>query len=129
MAIGNTRRMSDTEPRYVLHMAPLDRWEQAAAHPQGDYTDPSLEAEGFIHCSTHKQALIPANERFAGRDDLVLLLIDLQLVPSRTLFEDCYETGQAFPHIYGPIPVTAAVQVVPFPCHADGTFSLPESLQ
>jgi uncharacterized protein (DUF952 family) len=125
----NTRRMPDAEPRYVLHMAPLQRWEQAAVSPQGVYTDPSLEAEGFIHCSTHGQVLVPANERFAGRDDLVLLLIDLQLVPSRTLFEDCYETGQAFPHIYGPIPVAAVAQVTPFPCHADGSFSLPESLQ
>ena len=69
----NTQKMSDTEPRYVLHIAPLNRWERAVADGQGDYIDPSLEAERFIHCSTHEQVLIPANERFAGRDDLVLL--------------------------------------------------------
>lgn len=125
----DTQHMADTEPRLVLHMAPIDRWTQAGADPSGEYTDPSLEAEGFIHCSTTQQILIPANERFAGRTDLVLLVIDLQLVPSRTEFEDCYESGQAFPHIYGPIPVAAVTRVVPFPCHDDGTFSLPEALQ
>ena len=124
----NTQKMSDTEPRYVLHIAPLNRWERAVADGQGDYIDPSLEAERFIHGSTHEQVLIPANERFAGRDDLVLLLIDLELVPARTLFEDCYETGQPFPHIYGPIPLAAVVKVIPFPCHTNGTFSLPKIL-
>ena len=81
-----------------------------------------------MHCSTMYQVLIPANERFAGRNDLVLLVIDLERVPSRTVFEDCYESGQAFPHIYGPIPVAAVTRVVPFPCQADGTFHLPETI-
>jgi len=110
-------------------MAPIDDWESVHAQgPQAEYIDPSLDAEGFIHCSTSEQILIPANERFAGRTDLVLLVIDLELVPSRTVFEDCYESGHAFPHIYGPIPVAAVTEVVPFPCLDDGSFVLPESL-
>ena len=109
-------------------MAPHDLWSQAAAETDGKYVDPSLTVEGFIHCSTIEQVLIPANERFAGRDDLVLLVIDLERVPSHTVFEDCYESGRAFPHIYGPIPVTAVTRVVPFPCEPDGTFQLPKTL-
>ena len=130
--IVDTRSMADTEPRYVLHMAPIDRWDQVASDPDGTYRDPSLDAEGFIHCSTHEQVLIPANERFAGRTDLVLLVVDLQQVPSHTVFEDCYESGHAFPHIYGEIPVASVVDVVPFPCQDDGTFSaatVPETLR
>lgn len=118
---------TDSEPRHVLHMAPLEAWSQSAVEHDGSYVDPSLAAEGFIHCSTAEQVLIPANERFAGRDDLVLLVVDLERVPSRTVFEDCYESGQAFPHIYGPIPVAAVTRVVPFPCEPDGTFQLPET--
>ena len=121
--------MADSVPADVLHIAPAGRWRAARRHLNGNYTDPSLEVEGFIHCSTIEQVLIPANERFAGRSDLVLLVVDLGLVPSRTVFEDCYESGQAFPHIYGPIPVAAVSNVVPFPCSDDGTFSLPETLQ
>lgn len=110
-------------------MAPQQAWDAAVASgPDANYRDPSLDEEGFIHCSTAAQLLIPANERFAGRTDLVILVIDLTKVPSETVFEDCYESGHAFPHIYGPIPVAAVADVVPFPCRQDGTFELPPSL-
>ena len=106
-------------------MAPLGAW-RATVEAGGDYVDPSLAAEGFIHCSTAEQVLIPANERFAGRSDLVLLIIDLERVPSEVIFEDCYESGHRFPHIYGPIPTAAVTRTVPFPCEPDGSFRLPE---
>lgn len=108
----------------VLHIAPQAAWQECG----DEYVDPSLESEGFIHCSTPEQLLIPANERFAGRSDLVLLVIDTTAVPSETVFEDCYETGQEFPHIYGPIPTSAVTKVVAFPCQSDGTFVVPEGL-
>ena len=87
------------------------------------YVDPSLEQEGFIHCSTADQLLIPANERFAGRTDLLLLVVDTAAVPSPVIFEDLYASGHEFPHIYGPIPVGAVARVVPFPCDDDGMFT------
>ena len=114
----------------IFHIALPDDWVNAFA--SGEYSvstrGMSLDDVGFIHCSTADQVLIPANDRFAGRDDLVLLVIDLERVPSRTVFEDCYESGHAFPHIYGPIPVAAVTRVVPFPCEPDGRFQLPEML-
>ena len=112
----------------IVHIAPRAAWEDAIAGGTAGYTDPSLDAEGFIHCSTIEQVLLPANERFAGQHDLVLLVIDLRQVADTTVFEDCYESGHEFPHIYGPIPVAAVVDVVPFPCQDDGTFRLPTSL-
>ena len=110
--------------RIVLHIAPRSRWDAVDT----EYRDPSLDAEGFIHCSTIEQLLVPANERFAGRADLVVLVIDLDRVPAETIFEDCYDSGMAFPHIYGPIPVAAVQRVVAFPCNADGRFDLPVDL-
>ena len=68
----------------LLHIAPTDRWADAQASG-GPYVDPSLAAEGFIHCSTPEQVLIPANERFAGRTDLVLLVIDPTQLDDKTL--------------------------------------------
>lgn len=108
----------------MLHIAPIDRWEAEADL----YIDPSLQTEGFIHCSTAAQVTIPANERFRGRTDLVLLVIDVDQVPSDVVFEDCYETGQTFPHIYGPIPRSAVTQVIRFLPDADGWFTLPAEL-
>lgn len=105
----------------VLHIAPRSRWEGC-----GDqYRDPSLETEGFIHCSTADQVLMPADALFAGRDDLVLLVIDPGRVPDPVVFEDCYESGIKFPHIYGPIPTTAVVAEIDFPCRPNGGFDLP----
>jgi uncharacterized protein (DUF952 family) len=34
-----------------------------------------------------------------------------------------------FPHIYGPLPVEAIADTLPFPCQAEGTFQLPSALE
>lgn len=108
----------------LLHITSRTAWAQAEER-QRDYTDPSLELEGFIHCSTPAQVLTPANERFAHRTDLVLLVIDPDLVPAELVFEDSYGSGTEYPHIYGTIPLAAVTHVLDFPCNADGTFALP----
>lgn len=109
----------------LLHITSRSSWSDQQAT---EYRDPSLEAEGFIHCSTAEQVLTPANERFANRDDLVLLVIDPERVPAEIVFEDSYGSGTEFPHIYGPIPLDAVSAVVDFPCQSDGTFTLPATL-
>lgn len=110
----------------LLHIAPVGAWHEGV--DETHYRDPSLDTEGFIHCSTPDQVLIPANERFAGRSDLVLLVIDADALDAPLVFEDCYETGIEFPHIYGPLIRSAVSQVVPFPPNADGTFDLPDTI-
>jgi uncharacterized protein (DUF952 family) len=111
----------------LLHIAPRDRWDAAQTSDEA-YTDPSLEAEGFIHLSTPAQVLIPANERFAGRTDLVLLVIDPERLDDEVIFEDCYESGMEFPHLYGPLPIDAVTRVLDFVPSSDGTFTLPTAL-
>jgi len=59
---------------------------------------------------------------------LVLLCIDARQLSSPVIYEDCYEAGETFPHIYGPIDRAAVVAVVPFPAGPDGDFSLPEEI-
>lgn len=108
----------------LLHIAPRADWDRSL----GWYVTPSLDDEGFIHCSTTDQVLIPANERFGGRSDLVLLVIDPAAVDAPIVFEDCYDSGTAFPHIYGPLPVEAVRQVVDFPPGPDGRFMLPPAI-
>ena len=43
-------------------------------------------------------------------------------------FEDCYQSGQKFPHVYGPLPVEAVIQVLDFEPGPDGCFALPATL-
>lgn len=87
-------------------------------------TNPSLESEGFIHCSFADQVLTPANERYAGRDDLQLLVIDPDAVQARIVVEDSYGSGTEFPHIYGVLNLDAVRSVVPFPRGESGLFEV-----
>jgi uncharacterized protein (DUF952 family) len=107
----------------ILHIVTQEAWD--AAVRAGEYRPASLAGEGFIHCSTAAQVLGPANEFYRGQTGLVLLVIDPALVEAAIVYEDCYETGQAFPHIYGPLSPGAVTAVIPFPPDADGSFSLP----
>jgi len=110
----------------ILHITTADAW--AEAQQQGQYTADSLASEGFIHCSTPEQVVYVANERFRGRDNLILLLITASQVHAPIIYEDCYETSQLFPHIYGPLNLDAVAEVLLFPPAADGRFELPPRL-
>jgi uncharacterized protein (DUF952 family) len=110
----------------ILHIVKQSEWERAVA--SGLYRADSLETEGFIHCSTPEQVLKPANERFFGQEGLALLCIDPAKVAAPIVYEDCYASGQKFPHIYGTLDVAAVTAVLPFPPGEDGLFVLPEEL-
>lgn len=110
----------------ILHITTETEWQTAVA--TGQYRADSLASEGFIHCSTIEQVLMPANQMFAGRTDLILLKIDPAKLSARLVYEDCYESGHQFPHIYGPLNLDAVTGFVAFPPNADGTFSLPDTL-
>ena len=110
----------------ILHIATQGDWQRAQG--TGVYRCASLEHEGFIHCSTVDQLLIPANERFAGRTDLVLLCIDPAGLTAGLRYEDCYQTGMKFPHVYGVIEVSVVVAVLEFAPRDDGQFDLPLGL-
>ncbi|MFL6120839.1 DUF952 domain-containing protein [Actinophytocola sp.] len=110
----------------ILHIT--TRAEYRAGEP---YRAPSLESEGFLHCSDFGTVHLPANRLFAGRTDLVLLEID----PARVGVPVRWEPGVPpdpqgawFPHVYGVIPPAAVVAVHDFP-PGDGGFVLPESLR
>ena len=111
----------------ILHITTEKDWQTAVA--AGEYRADSLEKEGFIHCSTVEQVLMPANQMFAGQPNLILLTIDPTKLTARLVYEDCYETGYQFPHIYGPLNLDAVTGFVEFPPNPDGTFSLPAELE
>ena len=102
----------------IFHLAARDDWQSAES-----YRPPSLADEGFIHCSTAGQLVDVANALYAGRTDLVLITIDPEALDAPVVFEDCYETGRRFPHVYGPLDPGAVISVEPFPPDEAGTFS------
>jgi uncharacterized protein (DUF952 family) len=115
----------------ILHILSRSQWD--LAHQYGCYRSPSLEAEGFIHCSTIAQAIDTANIFYRGQHDLIVLRIDERKLTSRLEFEAPATAGDArpqvrFPHIYGPLNLDAVIDAIEFPCDADGSFRLPVAL-
>jgi uncharacterized protein (DUF952 family) len=63
-------------------------------------------AEGFIHCCWANQLAGVIDRYYQGRADLVLLDLDVNAVGA-TLVEEDPCSGEKFPHLYGPIPLSA----------------------
>jgi uncharacterized protein (DUF952 family) len=105
----------------IFHICPSTAW---AAATTGLYRCPSLDTEGFIHCSTSDQVVEVANRLFRGQHGLVLLVIDPESVAANIRYEDA-GNGELYPHIYGPLNVNPVVGVEPLEPTDGGTFELP----
>lgn len=118
----------------ILHITSKTEWLEA--QKRGEYVAPSLQSEGFIHCSTEKQVLHVANAFYRGQTDLVLLQIDEAKLNSGLKWEPPagppapgISTSDQFPHIYGPVNLTAVSAVLDFELDpASGRFILPSPL-
>lgn len=102
--------------------------EAVSAYEKGEYRPAGFEREGFIHCSFERQVLATASRIFRGRKGLVLLEIDPGLLDCKVVEENLEGGGELYPHIYGPLPMTAVRAVHPLVPAADGSFSLPSTL-
>jgi uncharacterized protein (DUF952 family) len=116
----------------ILHMLRRHEWDLALRN--GSYRPLSLDAEGFIHCSTIEEAIDTANLLFRGATDLLLLRIDETRLAAPLRFEAPAAAGDArpntrFPHIYGALNLDAVVDAIEFPCAADGSFELPARIR
>jgi uncharacterized protein (DUF952 family) len=106
----------------IYHWCPSEDWERVST----EFVAPSLAVEGFIHFSYRDQVERTATSIDRGRLGLVLLTVDDSDI--EVVVEDCYEIGEEYPHVYGPIPGEAVIAVHPFPPSVDGTFQLPEGV-
>ncbi|MED7828022.1 DUF952 domain-containing protein [Streptomyces chiangmaiensis] len=100
----------------LLHLTERSLWE--AARLTGSYEmstrGRTLQEEGFIHCSLRHQVPLVARRVYgehAGSGELVLLVIDPQRLTVPVRYEAAQLGGEEFPHVYGPIPVSAVVDV------------------
>lgn len=116
----------------IFHIATKAAWAEAQAG--GHYRAPSLDDEGFIHCSTREQVLGVANEIYSGQTDLLLLCIhegrlraelrwEAAAHPKASMAEQTAD-GSLFPHLYGVLNLDAVVDVRALAEGATG-FALP----
>ena len=85
----------------------------------GDVYEPaSLRDAGFVHCSSEAAVIAVANEYSGGAEEKLLLLqVDPTKLTSQTRYEDAVPvegvvaaavpTSTLFPHVYGPIEISA----------------------
>ena len=108
----------------LLHLVPASSFDADATEP---YTPESLASEGFVHCSSVDQVAGTARLLFAGTEDLLVLVIDpRRLGDTEVRWEDTYGSGRQFPHVHGPIPREAIVEVRPYPPGRGGRWSRPD---
>jgi uncharacterized protein (DUF952 family) len=94
--------------------------EWAEAEAAGVFAGASVDrADGFIHFSTAEQAPETAAKWFAGRGDLALAAIDAEALANGLRWEPS-RGGALFPHLYGPLPMSAVVWSRPLPLGPDG---------
>lgn len=104
-------------PSWLYHLALTAEW-QAALNANADYRvssrDRSLVEVGFIHLSQAHQVVATA-ARFFGDlppGSVKLLCINptrLQQAGLAVRHEPAPDTGELFPHLYGPLPLAAVV--------------------
>ena len=110
----------------LLHLTTPSTWRVALE--AGSVVTPSNLTEGFVHLSPPSQVRLPADRLFAGRDDVLLLVLD-----ERRLTDDVrWEPGvhgdpdsMRFPHLYGLLPVGSVTSVVPYRPGPDGAYADP----
>jgi uncharacterized protein (DUF952 family) len=118
------------EALLIYHLMTSADW--AAAQHAGVLREPSLETEGFIHCSSAEQVEPVANRFYLDAPDLVAVVLDEVAIDVPVRWEPpAHPDGTApepgaplFPHVYGLIPLRAVVSVVALRRDAD-RWSLP----
>lgn len=95
----------------IFHITSDAEWK--AAVEKGFYETPSLKDEGFIHCCLNEQMEGVLNRYFKGRQNLLRLEIETDLLISPFYYEWSPSVGDTFPHIYGMINMNAVKDVVP----------------
>lgn len=94
----------------IYHVTTAEEWN--VAKEEGFYKAPSLQSEGFIHCSQDHQVEGVLERYFAGKINLVKLVIDTDRLTSKYVFDWSPSTADTFPHVYGPINTNAVVDVI-----------------
>jgi uncharacterized protein (DUF952 family) len=102
----------------IYKIATIEQWR--AAETVGVFEGAPIDvADGFIHFSTAEQVADTLAKHFAGQRDLLLIAVDADQFGEALRWE-VSRGGQLFPHLYAPLPVSAAKRVDSIPLDGDG---------
>lgn len=95
----------------IMHITTEDAWQNACQ--QGVYEEDSLSGEGFIHCCFPHQLESVLNDWFPDRSGLLILKVETDLLTSDYRCENLEGGNELFPHVYGPIALSAVIEHFP----------------
>ena len=88
------------------------------------YESETLSEEKFIHLSTLEQVNGTLSNYFEGSKRLFLLHINASKLTSNLVYEDLFDTGIVFPHLYGRLNKDAVLKVQELLADADGLMKI-----
>lgn len=97
---------------YIYHFVDEEAWDEAQSTKL--YEHPTLKTENFIHCSEAGQVPGVYERYYSDRAEKKLLKIDSALLSSKLQYDMAKSVQQEFPHIYGPLNLSAVVQVIDY---------------
>ena len=83
--------------------------------------------DGFVHFSAAHQVRATAERYFRGQADLVLVAADAALLGEALKWEPS-RGGDLFPHLYGPLEMSAIAWTKPLPLGPDGRHCFPDEI-
>ena len=108
----------------IYHICRRDEW--AVAERTGSYAGSSQDlADGFIHFSTAGQVRASAAKHRAGQTGLIILSVDPNSLRDALRWEPS-RGGQLFPHLYGPLSVSAVQGADALDLDVDGLHQFPD---
>ncbi|HVI51141.1 MAG TPA: DUF952 domain-containing protein [Candidatus Sulfotelmatobacter sp.] len=107
----------------IYHMCRTEEWRtaQSLGHYDGSSQD---AADGFIHFSTAAQVIESAARHRAGQSGLLLLAVAADRLGGSLHWEPS-RRGLLFPHLYGPLPLSAVTAVHDLPLGPNGLHVFP----
>lgn len=111
---------------FIYKICPRALWREAEA--AGRFAGAPVDhADGYIHFSTAAQTAETAARHFAGVEDLLLVTVEAEALGPALRYEPS-RGGALFPHLYGPLPLSAVRAVSELPLGDDGRHLLPAAL-
>jgi uncharacterized protein (DUF952 family) len=119
--------MTHQHPAVIIYkICPAALWREA--QDQGVFRGAPIDlADRFIHFSTAKQVQETAAKHFAGQGELLLLYVNTARLGDRLKWEPS-RGGAPFPHLYGPLDLTAVTRIELLPLGPDGKHRFPTLL-
>jgi uncharacterized protein (DUF952 family) len=110
--------------RTIYKICTAGLWKEAKACGRFDGAPIDVQ-DGYLHFSTPLQVRETAARHFSGQTDLLLVAVDANTLGDNLRYEPS-RGGDLFPHLYGPLPLSAVLWSMPLPLGPDGRHVFPD---